>query len=53
MGSYDAVKRLQGIFQAQTANRPAPRRVTNHLEDELIYNRAAKDAAKNIAEAER
>jgi len=53
MGSYDAAKRLHGIFQGQTTNRPAPRRVTNHLEDELIYARAPKDAAKNIAEAER
>jgi hypothetical protein len=53
MGTYDTVKRLQGVFQGQRKNQPAPPHVTNHLEDELIYQRAPKDAAKNIAEAER
>jgi hypothetical protein len=57
MGSYDAAKRRHGILQGQRGNQPAsqpaPRRVTNHLEDELIYARAPKDAAKNIAEVER
>ena len=53
MGSFDTAKRLQGILQGQRANQPAPPRVTNHLEDELIYRRASKDAARNIADAER
>jgi hypothetical protein len=53
MGTYDTVKRLQGIFQGQRTNQAAPPWVTNHLEDELIYRRAPKDAANNIAEMER
>jgi hypothetical protein len=53
MGSFDIAKRMQEILQGQTANRPTPPHVTNHLEDELIYRPAPKEAAKNIAEAER
>jgi hypothetical protein len=53
MGAFGAAKRMQEMVQEQRASRTAPPRVTNHLEDEMIYKKAPKDASKNIANAER